>query len=346
MLFVSAAVLDFVLAISSMACLPRNDEDLPLGDNKTRLDALLAIGIASLEQMQRIQDDAWLGASTDSEDEIDDAVLANLQLPTSTDSTLGGVDPPEDFASHGAMWGHITDSDDEIDDSVLANLQLPTSTDSTLGGVDPPKDFPSPGAMCRIIASPCTVPESHFLPSSGKPSRASPHTLPATQVEPVQMKPVGRDESDEGSGATVDRGRDSRTPAISCHDPIEATPAMWSGEGILDHDPIEATPAMWSGEDILDHDPIEATPAMPGRADVIISPTIPMLEVNDDGSKRRKLDRGTFDEAFHSGALLASQPLLEQCSGGCAACCRRGGWQWQRDMRCQVRYAFQPRAGV
>ena len=273
-----------LLALSSMACLHRSDEDLPLGDNRTRLDALLAIGIASLEQMQRIQDDAWLGASTDSEDEIDDAVLANLQLPTSTDSTLGGVDPPI--------------------------------------------DFPSPGAMCGIIASPCTAPESHFLPSSGKPSRASPHTLPATQVEPVQMKPVGRDETDEGSGATADRGRDSRIPAISCHDPIEATPAMWSGE------------------DILDHDPIEATPAMPGRADVIISPTIPMLEVNDDGSKRRKLDRGTFDEAFHSGALLASQPLLEQCSGGCAACCRRGGWQWQRDMRCQVRYAFQPRAGV
>ena len=273
-----------LLAISSMACLPRSDEDLPLGDNKTRLDALLAIGIASLEQMQRIQDDAWLGASTD--------------------------------------------SDDEIDDSVLANLQLPTSTDSTLGGVDPPKDFPSPGAMWGIIASPCTAPESPFMPSSGKPSRASPHTLPAAQVEPVQVKPVGRDESDEGSGTTVDRGRDSRNPAILCHDPIEATPAMWSGE------------------DILDHDPIEATPAMPGRADVIISPTIPMLEVNDDGSKRRKLDRGTFDEAFHSGALLASQPLLEQCSGGCAACCRRGGWQWQRNMRCQVRYAFQPRAGV
>ena len=100
-----------------------------------RLDALLAIGIASLEQMQRIQDDTWLGASTDSDDEIDDSVLANLQLPTSTDSTLGGVDPPEDFLSPGAMWG--------------------------------------------LIASPCTAPESPFMPSSGTPSRASPHIPPA-----------------------------------------------------------------------------------------------------------------------------------------------------------------------
>ena len=112
-----------LLALSSMACLPRSYEDLPLGDNKTRLDALLAIGIASLEQMQRSQDDTWLGASTD--------------------------------------------SDDEIDDSVLANLQLPTSTDSTLGGIDPPKDFPSPDAMCGNIASPCTAPESNFLPWCG-----------------------------------------------------------------------------------------------------------------------------------------------------------------------------------
>ena len=55
------------------------------------MDAGLAFGIASLEQMQRIQDDTWQGASTDSDDEIDDSVLANLQLPTSTDSTLGGV---------------------------------------------------------------------------------------------------------------------------------------------------------------------------------------------------------------------------------------------------------------
>lgn len=75
-----------LLALSSMACLPRSDDDLPLVDNRARLDALLAIGIASLEQMQRIQDDTWQGASTDSDDEIDDSVLANLQLPTSTDS--------------------------------------------------------------------------------------------------------------------------------------------------------------------------------------------------------------------------------------------------------------------
>ena len=118
-----------------MACLPRSDDDLPLVDNGARLDALLAIGIASLEQMQRIQDDTWLGASTDSDDEIDDSVLANLQLPTSTDSMLGGVDPPEDFPSPGAMWG--------------------------------------------LIASPCTAPESTLMPSSGTPSRASPHTSPA-----------------------------------------------------------------------------------------------------------------------------------------------------------------------
>jgi hypothetical protein len=45
------------------------------------VDAGLAFGIASLEQMQRIQDDTWQGASTDSGDEIDDSVLANLQLP-------------------------------------------------------------------------------------------------------------------------------------------------------------------------------------------------------------------------------------------------------------------------
>ena len=70
-----------LLALSSMACLPRSDDDLPLVDNRPPLDALLAIGIASLEQMQRIQDDTWQGASTDSGDEIDDSVLANLQLP-------------------------------------------------------------------------------------------------------------------------------------------------------------------------------------------------------------------------------------------------------------------------
>ena len=276
------------MALSSMACLPHSDDDLPLVDNRARLDALLAIGIASLEQMQRIQDDTWQGASTDSDDGTDDSVLANLQMPTSTDSTLGGVDPPEDFPSPGAMWG--------------------------------------------LIASPCTAPESPFMPSSGTPSRASPHTPPAahrrfcfpvwtttstqsraqrvrsaahavTPVDPVetpgrsrvpvQVEPVGRDESDEGSGAAVDRGRDSGTPAILCHDPIEATPAMWSGEGILDQDPFKATPAI------------------PDRADVMISPTIPMVEVNDDGSKRRKLDRGTFGEACPSGALLASQQLLE-----------------------------------
>ena len=118
-------------ALRSMACLPRSDDDLPLVDNSARLDELLAIGIASLEQMQRIQDDTWLGESTDSDDEIDDSVLANLQLPTSTVSMLGGVDPPEDLPSPGAMWG--------------------------------------------LIASPCTAPESPFMPSNGTPSRASPH---------------------------------------------------------------------------------------------------------------------------------------------------------------------------
>ena len=269
-----------LLALNSMACLPRSDDDLPLVDNGARLDALLAIGIASLEQMQRIQDDTWQGASTDSDDEIDDSVLANLQLPTSTDSTLGGVDPPEDVLSPGAMWG--------------------------------------------LIASPCTAPESPFMPSSGTPSRASPHTPPAAHRRfcfpvwtppssqssahrvQVQAEPVGRDESDEGSGAPVDRGRDSGTPAILCHDPIEATPAMWSGEGILDHDPFKATPAL------------------PDRADVVISPTIPMLEVNDDGSKRRKLelDRGTFGEACPSGALLASQQLLEHAHGSLSVMAR------------------------
>ena len=277
-----------LLALSSMACLPRSDDDLPLVDNRARLDALLAIGIASLEQMQRIQDDTWQGASTDSDDEIDDSVLANLQLPTSTDSTLGGVDPPEDFPPPGAMWG--------------------------------------------LIASPCTAPESPFMPSSGTPSRASPHIPPAahrrfcfpvwtatstqssaqrvpsaahavTPVDrysphvdpvetpgrsrvPVQVEPVGRDKSDEGSGAPVDRGRDSGTPAILCHDPIKATPAI------------------------------------PDRADVVISPTIPMLEVNDDGSKRRKLDRGTFGEACPSGALLASQQLLEHAHGSLSVVAR------------------------
>ena len=261
-----------LLALSSMACLPRSDDDLPLVDNRAPLDALLAIGIASLEQMPRIQDDTWQGASTD--------------------------------------------SDDEIDDSVLANLQLPTSTDSTLGGVDPPRDLPSPGAMWGLIASPCTAPESPHTPpaahrgfcfpvwtttstqSSAQRVRSAAHAVtPVDPVEtpgrsrvPVQVEPVGRDESDEGSGAPVDSG----PPAILCHDPIEATPAMWSGEGILDHDPI-------------------ATPAIPDRADVIISPTMPMFEVNDDGSKRRKLelDRGTFGEACPSEALLASQQLLE-----------------------------------
>ena len=124
-----------LLTLSSMANLPHSDDDLPLVANGARLDALLAIGIASLEQMQRIQDDTWLGASTDSDDEIDDSVLANLQLPTSTDSMLGRVDPPEDLPSPGAMWG--------------------------------------------LIASPCTAPESPFMPSSGTPSRASPHIPPA-----------------------------------------------------------------------------------------------------------------------------------------------------------------------
>ena len=277
-----------LLVLSSMVSLLCSDGDLPLVDTGARLDALLATGIASLEQMQRSQDDTWLGAGTDSDDEIDDSVLANLQLPTTTDSMIGRVDPPEDLPSPEALWG--------------------------------------------LIASPCTAPESPFMPSSGTPSRAFPHTSPAayrrfcfpvwtptstqlsaqrvrsaahavTSVDPVetpgrstvpvQLEPVGRDESDEGSGAPVDRGRDSGTPAILCHDPIEAT-AMWSGEGgILDHDPI-------------------ATPAIPDRADVIISPTMPMFEVNDDGSKRRKLelDRGTFGEACPSEALLASQQLL------------------------------------
>ena len=55
-----------------MACLPRSDDDLPPVAIGARLDALLAIGIASLEQMQRSQDDTWLGASTDSDDSIDD----------------------------------------------------------------------------------------------------------------------------------------------------------------------------------------------------------------------------------------------------------------------------------
>ena len=259
-----------LLALSSMACFPRSDDDLPLVANRARLDALLAIGIASLEQMQRSQDDTWQEASTDSDDGIDDSVLANLQLPTSTDSMLGRVDPPEHLPSPGAMWG--------------------------------------------LIAAPCTAPESPCMPSSETPSRASPHTPPAahrrfcfphwtptstqssaqrarsaahavTPVDPVetpgcsrvpvQLEPVGRDESDEGSRAPVVRGRDSGTPAILCHDPSEATPAMWSGECILDHDPI-------------------ATPAISDRADVIISPTMPMLEVNDDGSKRRKVDRGTL----------------------------------------------------
>ena len=51
-----------LLALSSMACLHRSDDDLPLGDNRARLDALLAIGIASLEQMQRSQDDTFNGS--------------------------------------------------------------------------------------------------------------------------------------------------------------------------------------------------------------------------------------------------------------------------------------------
>ena len=101
---------------------------------------------------------------------------------------------------------------------------------------------------------------------------------------PVQVEPVGRDESDEGSGAPVDRGRDS-----------------WEQiEDMLD-DPNALRQAHCS----------RFEPAIPDRADVIISPTIPMLEVNDDGSKRRKLDRGTFREACPSGALLASQQHLE-----------------------------------
>ena len=288
-----------LLPRSSMACLPRSDDDQLLVDTGARLDELLAIGIASLERMQRVEDDTWQGASTDSDDEIDDSVLANLQLPTSTDSTLGGVDPPEDFPSPGAMWG--------------------------------------------LIASPCTDPESPCVPSSGTPGRAPPHTPPAAHrrfcfpvwtttstqssaqrvrpaahavtpvdrysphVDPVetpgrsrapaQVEPDGRDNSNEGSGAPDGRGRDSGTPAILCHDPVEATPAMWTGKSIWDHDPFQATPAI------------------PDRADDVISPTIPMLEVNHDGSKRRKLDRGTFDEACPAGALLASQQLLERAHG-------------------------------
>jgi hypothetical protein len=310
----------------------------------------------------------------------------------------------------------------------LANLQLPMSTDSTLGGVDPPEDVPSPGAMWGLIASPCTAPESPFMPSSGTPSRASPHTPPAahgrfcfpvwtttstqssaqrvrsaahavTPVDrysphvdpvetpgrsrvPVQVEPVGRDESDEGSGAPVDRGRDSGSPAILCHDPTgdfhmwcigdlpdalltddhltvrlldttnlrciivggerTATPGRDGhsvrflhasgtarldglagrcvvdlGAGVQAHIfPLRGDSICWSAdgtpeclEDGIvtgslqqdapatsgrDQDPIEATPAIPDRADVVISPTIPMHEVNDDGSKRRRLGRGTF----------------------------------------------------
>ena len=96
-----------LLALRAMAFPLRGDDVLPPVASGARLDELLAIGIASLEQMQRIQDDTWQGASTDSDDEIDDAVLANLQLPTLTDSVPGGVDAPEDLASPGAMWGLI-----------------------------------------------------------------------------------------------------------------------------------------------------------------------------------------------------------------------------------------------
>ena len=163
-----------LLALSSMACLPRSDDDLPLVDNGARLDALLAIGIASLEQMQRSQDDTWLGANTDNDDEIDDSVLTNLQLPTSTDSTLGGVDPPEDLPSPGAMWG--------------------------------------------LIASPCTAPESPFMPSSGTPSRASPHTPPAAHRR--FCFPVWTPTSTQSS---AQRAR-SAAHAVTPVDPVE-TPA-------------------------------------------------------------------------------------------------------------------------
>ena len=253
-----------------MACLSRSDDDLPLVDNSARLDALLAIGIASLEQMHRIQDDTWQGASTDSDDEIDDSVLANLQLPTSTDSTLGGVDPPEDFPSPEAMWGLI------------------------------------PHAAHKRFCFPVWTTAS--TQSSAQHVRSAAHAdpveTPGCSRVPVQVEPVGRDKSDEGSGAPVDRGRDTGTPAILRHDPIGATPAMWSGDGILDHDPFKATPAI------------------PDRADVVISPTIPMHEVNDDGSKRRKLDRCTFGEACPSGALLASQQLLEHAHGSLSVVAR------------------------
>ena len=66
--FESLAVLGLfgLWALSSMDCIPRSDDDLPLVGNRARLDALLAIGIASLEQMRRMRDDTWQGASTDS----------------------------------------------------------------------------------------------------------------------------------------------------------------------------------------------------------------------------------------------------------------------------------------
>ena len=52
----------------------RGDDRL-IVDNRARLDALLAF------ELGRIRDDTWLGAD---DDELDDSVLANLQLPTST----------------------------------------------------------------------------------------------------------------------------------------------------------------------------------------------------------------------------------------------------------------------
>ena len=234
--FAIVAVLGLLglLALSSMACLLRSDDDLLLVDNRARLDALLATGIASMEQMQRIQDDTWLGASTDSDDEIDDSVLANLQLPTSTDSTLGGVDPPEDFPSPGAMWG--------------------------------------------LIASQCIAPESPFMPSNGTPSRASPHIPP--EAHKRFCFPVWTTASTQSSAQHV------RSAAHA--DPVE-TPGR-------SRVPVQEEPV---GRDKSDH------------ADVVISPTIPVYEVNDDGSKRRRLDRGTFGEECPSGALLASQQLLE-----------------------------------
>ena len=335
------AVLELLglLALSSMACLPRCDDDLPLVVNNARLDALLAIGIASLEQMRQIQDDTWLGVSTASDDEIDDSVLANLHLPTPTESTLGGVNPPGDFPPPTAMWGLIASpctsgaADAQRDDSGHTMLERAVQDDTDDFHMWCIGDLPDALADDHLIVRLLDTTNLRCIAVGGE--RTATPGRDGHSVRFLDASGTARLDGLAGR-CVVDLGAGVQAHIF----PLRGDCICWSADGIpecledgiVTGDLQQDAPAT-SGRD---QDPIEATPAMPDRADVVISPTMPMHKVSDDGSKRRRLGRGTFGKACPSGALLASQQLLEHAHGKFGwfrACSKRGsGCNFTRDL--------------